>query len=135
MTLTNVPAQTAQAAATPTLRVLVVDDQELLRELCNRILGRWGHRVIEATTGAQAIELYREERPDVVLLDIGIADTDGIAVLEELRRIDPQARVAMLTGERRLEHVHRALALGARDYIVKPFYSERLKTAIERLLA
>jgi len=133
MTLTKLSAQTVQAAAT--LRVLVVDDQHLLRELCSRILVTCGHRVLEARTGAQAITLYQEERPDAVLLDIGIPDMDGITVLEELRRIDPRARVAMLTGERRPEAVKRALALGARDYIVKPFYSERLKTAIDRLLA
>ncbi|HEV8633373.1 MAG TPA: response regulator [Chloroflexota bacterium] len=134
MTLTRFPVQTVQPTSA-TLRVLIVDDQDLLRQLCGRILETCGHRVLEATTGAQAIRLYQEERPDAVLLDIGIPDMDGIAVLEELRRIDPRARVAMLTGERRPEAVRRALSLGARDYIVKPFYSERLKTAIDRLLA
>jgi two-component system chemotaxis response regulator CheY len=133
MTPTKLPVQTAQT--TPALRVLVVDDQNLLRELCSRILVSCGHQVLEATTGAQALELYQLERPDAVLLDIGIPDMDGITVLEELRRIDPRARVAMLTGERRPEAVKRALSLGARDYIVKPFYSERLKTALDRLLA
>ena len=126
-----VAAQQSVAAA----RVLVIDDQELLRELCSRVLERFGHTTLEARTGAQGIQMYEEKRPDAVLLDIGIPDMSGIAVLKEIRRIDPNARVAMLTGDRRSDAVRTAFTLGARDYIVKPFYSERLKQAMDRLLA
>lgn len=118
-----------------TAKLLVVDDQQPLRQVLGQMLERFGHQIVEAAGGQEAIRLYQEECPDAVLLDVGIPDMDGIAVLEELRRIDPNVRVAMLTGDRRMEVVRRALDLGARDYIVKPFYSERLRTAVERLLA
>jgi two-component system chemotaxis response regulator CheY len=115
-------------------RVLVVDDVAGVRELCTFVLTARGHEVIQTDNGAEAVTLYESERPDAVLLDLMMPEMDGLATLEAIRAIDPNARVAMLTGTRDEPVVRRALALGARDYVVKPFHGHRVEEAVERLL-
>ena len=114
--------------------VLVVDDFDLVRKLCATILDRAGHQVIEASDGLAAIKAYQEHRPDAVLLDLMMPVMDGLSALREIRRIDPDARVAMFTAHRDREQVVRAIELGARDYVVKPFQADRLVQAVNRLL-
>lgn len=118
----------------PAGRVLIVDDQDLVREFCGRVLTCHGFEVMEADDGQQAIEMYRETQPDAVLLDVMMPTMDGITLLQELRRIDPNARVVMISGNKQEDIVKRALKLGARDYVLKPFHSTRLIGAVERLL-
>ena len=115
--------------------VLVVDDLDLVRGLCRSILVRQGHTTIEASDGQQAVDLYKEKKPDAVILDLMMPGMDGLTALAEIRRHDPEARVAMFTAHHERDVVMRALELGARDYVVKPFHSDRLMQAVERLLA
>jgi two-component system, chemotaxis family, chemotaxis protein CheY len=114
--------------------VLVVDDLDLVRMLCRNILVGAGHDVIEASDGLGAVKAYQEHRPDAVLLDLMMPVMDGLSALREIRRIDPDARVAMFTAHREREQVVRAIELGARDYVVKPFHADRLVQAVNRLL-
>lgn len=116
------------------VRILVVDDQEPVRDLCMRMLSVRGYEVIGAESGPAALALYEEQRPDAVLLDLHMPDMDGLATLEALRTLDPEARVAMLTASADGASVRRALALGARDYVLKPFRARRLAEAVERLI-
>jgi two-component system chemotaxis response regulator CheY len=116
-------------------RVLVVDDSEPVRDLCGFVLSGRGHEVVYAADGAAALDLYASRRPDAVLLDVGLPGADGLAVLAELRRLDPEARVAMLTGARDQATVLDAVRSGARDYVVKPFLASRLVEAVDALLS
>ena len=116
-------------------RLLVVDDSAAVRDLCARMLVARGHVVVVAADGAAGVAMYQEERPDAVLLDLHMPGMNGLATLEAIRGADPEARVAMLTSNQEAEIVQRAFALGARDYILKPFRAERLQEAIDRLLA
>jgi len=114
--------------------VLVVDDLDLVRSLCKNILDRAGYEVIEAADGLEAIKAYGERRPDAVLLDLMMPGMDGLSALQEIRKIDPEARVAMFTAHRERDHVMRAIELGAKDYVVKPFHADRLVQAVNKLL-
>jgi len=99
-----------------------------------RLLVKAGHEVIEADSGAAALERYGAERSDGVLLDVSMPGLDGLHTLAALRKIDPEARVAMLTSYREKDVVQQAIKLGARDYVIKPFEAARLLTAVERLV-
>ena len=116
-------------------RILVVDDSEPVREICGRMLGRLGHEMIAAADASEALTVYDIAQPDAVLLDVGLPDRSGLDVLVDLRDANPDVRVAMLTAERERAVVLRALELGVRDYLVKPFALERLQEAVRRLLA
>ena len=116
-------------------RVFVVDDQEPVRDLCARMLSVRGHEVLGVGSGAEAVALYGELRPDAVLLDVDMPGMDGLATLGAIRALDPEARVAMLTGNAGGGTIRGALALGARDYVLKPFHGRRLAEALVRLLA
>ncbi|MEK6525899.1 MAG: response regulator [Nitrospirota bacterium] len=79
-------------------KILVVDDERLICDLLETVLTRQGHDVLTATGGTEALKLFREQRPRVTLLDLRMPDMDGIAVLKQIRAIDPKASVIILTG-------------------------------------
>jgi CheY-like chemotaxis protein len=117
-------------------RIMVVDDEEGIRLVCRGMLEMLGHTTVEAENGPAALELYRAERPDAVLMDVRLGPgMDGLEAAEEIARLDPDARVAMLTGARQTGVVGQAARVGARDYVVKPFTIDELRAAVERLLA
>lgn len=115
-------------------RVLVADDSDGVREVCARRLEVLGHEVIAAASGSEALSQFIQQRPQAVLLDVEMPEMDGWAVLEAIRTLDPAASVAMLTGARDAQSVRRALLLGARDYLIKPFRGARFDEALARLL-
>ncbi len=79
-------------------RVLVVDDAAFMRARSSKLLGEKGYEVVEAANGAEALEVYKGQRPDCVLLDITMPKMDGIVTLQEIMKMDPTARVAMVTA-------------------------------------
>ena len=83
-------------------KILAVDDDEKIRGLLHVMLRRKGHHVITASSGQPGIDLFRRERPHVTILDFEMPDMDGLAVLREIRAVDPQAPVIMLTGAGRM---------------------------------
>lgn len=100
---------------------LVVDDDVPLLQACARVLSRAGFEVTAATTGGEAVALIRERPPfDVILSDISIPDLDGVALLGEVRRLDPDARVVLMTGGPTVETAMKAVELGAFRYLPKP---------------
>ena len=117
-------------------RILVVDDEAGIRLICAAMLLALGHEPLEAADAAQAVETYRLRRPDGVLMDVALGGpVDGLETAEQIARFDPDARVAMLTGTKLTGVVGQAARLGVRDYVVKPFTLDDLRTALDRLLA
>lgn len=111
----------------------MVDDSRFARELAQEIITEQGWSVVAvAQNGYEAIAKYREHRPDLVVMDINTPDMDGLTALQEIKRQFPDARVLMCTALGTPENLKSALALGATDFIVKPFLKERLVMAIER---
>ena len=113
-------------------RLLVVDDEDLIRWSLARRLREDGHDVLEAATAAEALE--RGDQADLVLLDYKLPDGDGIAVLKRLRENDPDILVIMLTAHSGVETVVEAMRAGAFDYATKPFELEDIALRVMRAL-
>ena len=116
-------------------RVMVVDDAAFMRRRACRVLEENGYQVLHAQNGAEAVRQYAEHRPDAVLLDITMPEMDGLAALRAIRRIDPNARVAMVTTMGQQAIVMEALLAGARDFVLKPLPPERVLGALQKILA
>ena len=101
-------------------RILIVDDAEFLRVRISKMLIGNGHQVIEANNGLVAVNTYKTEHPDVVLMDITMPEMDGLQALKEIRAFDPKAKVVMLTALGQESVVLEAIKSGARDFVVKP---------------
>lgn len=114
--------------------LLVVDDAAFMRMRCSKLLTENGYKVIEAENGLQAIQLYQQHKPDAVLLDITMPEMDGLTALREIRRLDPNARVAMVTAMGQQSIVMEALKAGARDFVLKPFQSDRVLGTVKKLV-
>ncbi len=115
--------------------LLVVDDAAFMRMRCSKLLVENGYKVVEAENGVQAVSKYQELRPDGVLLDITMPEMDGLTALKEIKKMDPNARVAMVTAMGQQSMVIEALKSGARDFVLKPFQSERVLAAVQKILA
>ena len=116
-------------------KILVVDDAAFMRMKATRLLSENGYEVVEASTGAEAVTRFKSEKPDAVLLDITMPDMDGLTALKEIRSVNPNARVAMVTAMGQQSIVMEALKAGASDFVVKPFSAERVLNAVEKLVA
>lgn len=118
-------------------RILVADDDPLLRTLIEHKLAAAGHDVLVAVDGNEALDIVQQEHPDLVVLDTMMPLRDGLDVLRTLKG-DPALKstpVLMLTARRREDDIVGALRLGAADYVTKPFMPEELIARIDRLLA
>jgi two-component system KDP operon response regulator KdpE len=103
-----------------TLRILVVDDDPAMVGAITALVGTEGHQVITAYDGLTAVRRYREERPDIVLLDLAMPGPDGFTVAGRIRA-EGDAPIVVVSGESSEEAKVRALGIGADDYLVKPF--------------
>ena len=115
-------------------RILVVDDAAFMRMRCSKLLIENGYEVIEAANGDEALERYKEHKPDGVLMDITMPKMDGIVTLQEIIKIDPAAKVAMVTAMGQHSMVMSAVKAGARDFVVKPFDGPRVLAAVQKLI-
>jgi two-component system, chemotaxis family, chemotaxis protein CheY len=116
-------------------RILIVDDAEFLRMRISKMLIAEGYEVLEAENGVQAVEKYKTEKPDAVLMDITMPEMDGLTALKAIKAFDTKAKVVMLTALGQESVVLEAIKSGARDFVVKPFERERVMSAITKLLA
>jgi CheY-like chemotaxis protein len=112
---------TQKDPAPPQYKILVVDDEDSIRTLVQTMLKQKGRHVALAAKGKDAIAMFRKERPNLTILDIDMPDIDGIAVLREIRAIDPQAKVMIFTGGDSPSVEREARALGVTDFLRKGF--------------
>jgi two-component system, chemotaxis family, chemotaxis protein CheY len=116
-------------------RILIVDDAAFMRMMIKEILTKNGYEVVgEAQDGVQAVEKYKELRPDLVTLDITMPEMDGVNALRQIRAFDPNANVIMCSAMGQQAMVIDAIQAGAKDFIVKPFQAERVIEAINKIL-
>jgi len=114
--------------------ILVVDDEEKIRQSLRGVLSDEGFSVVEAGDGRRARELVDSVRPDLAILDVWLPEMDGIALLEEIKTSHPELPVIIICGHANIEAAVRATRLGAADFIEKPFSIDTLLGAIARAL-
>ena len=115
-------------------RILIVDDDKDLRFNLSCILKEEGHEVIAASDGKQALNAIAENVPDLVLLDVRLPGIDGVELLEEMKKIEKNLPIIMLTAYSDVKSAVKAMKLGAFDYITKPFDNEELILVIKKAL-
>jgi DNA-binding NtrC family response regulator len=125
------------AIISPPLRVLIVDDEALIRWSLSERLSSEGYEVHEAGDGAAMRALFQSDpqRFHLVLLDLKLPDTDGLSLLADIRRLCPTCRVIMMTAFGTSETLTQARAQGAYDIVSKPFDLERLLGLVKEALA
>jgi len=112
--------------------VLVVDDEEQMRDLLTRILSREGYRVSAVSEGQQVLDILKEELFDIVLADMKMPRMDGFQLLKILKKEYPQVSVIIMTAYGDTYTVKDAMLLGADEYVIKPFKSHEISLVMER---
>ncbi|MEX0973794.1 MAG: response regulator [Bacillota bacterium] len=113
-------------------KILVVDDAMFMRTKASRLLTSEGYQVVEAANGAEAIERFKAEKPDLVLMDITMPVLDGIGALKAIRSLDENAKVIIVTALGQRSMVLEAIRAGAKDFVVKPFQPDKLMEAVKK---
>jgi len=117
-----------------TISILIVDDEEIMRDSCSRILVKEGYRVATADRGEGALEKFDQAAYDLVLLDLKMPGMGGIDTLSRLKEMDAEVTILIMTGYPSIETAVKAIKLGAYDYITKPFAPDVLRFAVNRAL-
>ena len=115
-----------------TSRILVVDDERDITNVLSDVLSNQGYAVETAENGAEGLEIFRKEKPAIVLTDIKMPGVDGLAVLQQIKEIAPQTAVIVITGHGDTALAEQAAALDAVDFISKPIKKEALDAALEK---
>lgn len=116
--------------------ILLTDDEAHIRKFIGLILRKFDNpRVLEASDGAQAVELYKQHQPDLVLLDVNMPNMDGVQALNLIRQNDANAVVVMLTSLANRQTVEECQRLGAVDYIRKDTPREEMTAKFERIIS
>jgi DNA-binding NtrC family response regulator len=118
----------------PATKILIVDDERLVRWSIRQKCEEWGYHVIEAEAGGAGLELAQRESPDLILLDVRMPDLTGLEVLDQLKKNGDASGVIMITADPQLDDVKAALKLGAYDFIGKPLDFDELHVAIKNVL-
>ena len=115
------------------MKVLVVEDSNLMVAVITNFVKKEMPEtdVVSASNGAEGVEKYKKEKPDVVFMDIKMPLMDGFEALERIRAFDPKAKVVMCTALKEPEQEARAKTLGACGYITKPFGREEIRKALQ----
>lgn len=116
-------------------KILIVDDAIFMRKVIRDLLVKHEYTdLIEAQDGLEAVEMFREHRPDLIIMDITMPSLDGIETIKELRKIDETVAILMCSAMGQEAMVREALKYGAKDFVVKPFKPDRVIRAVEKLL-
>jgi len=113
-------------------KILVIDDEKPTLSMFGLFLGAYGYEVFTAENGLEGIELFKKERPPIVLTDIKMPGMDGLTVLKEIKKIDPKTEVIVITGHGDMELAKQALDLDAVGFINKPIKKEALDEALNK---
>ncbi len=116
------------------MKLLITDDEKLLRNSLKKHFQREGFQVYLAETGGEALRIYREVLPEIVLLDIRLPDQDGMEVLRRIRGVNPEALVILITAYGGIKSAVEAIKNGAQDYITKPFDIEELSFVVKKTI-
>jgi len=115
-------------------RILIVDDEPDVGKFFQKILSEEGYRVMSATSGPEALSIIKKIKPEIIFLDIKMPEMDGMETFRRIRKISKKIVVIIITGYGSLKTAKEAMALGAYDYVSKPFNLESIKSMIREAL-
>ena len=115
-------------------KLLIVDDQNGIRVLLTEVFSSEGYQTFQASNGKLALEIVRNEKPDLVLLDMKIPGMDGLEILKHIKKIDSGIKVIMMTAYGELDMIKEATELGALTHFTKPFDIDDLRIEVHRQL-
>jgi two-component system chemotaxis response regulator CheY len=114
--------------------ILVVDDAAFMRMRVGKLLSQNGFQVLEAENGLDALNMYMQHKPDLVLMDITMPVMDGITALKEIRQVDSQAKVVMVSAMGQQAMVIESIKAGAKDFVVKPYEPDNVMVSVRKLI-
>lgn len=116
-------------------KILVVDDAAFMRMMIKDTLKKSGYEnIIEAADGELAVQAYKSEKPDLVIMDITMPNKNGLEALKEIKQYDPNAKIVMCSAMGQESMVVEAIRSGAKDFIVKPFKADRVLKTVQGVL-
>ena len=116
-------------------KIMLVDDAAFMRMMVKDALTKAGYTdLVEAQDGADAVEKFNAEKPDLVFMDITMPNMDGLQALKKIKEGNPDARIVMCTAMGQQSMVVEAIKYGAKDFIVKPFNADRIVEAVNSIL-
>lgn len=115
-------------------KVLIVDDQNGIRVLLLEVFSSEGYNTFQAANGKLALEIVKQESPDLVLLDMKIPGMDGLEILKHIKAIDPSIKVIMMTAYGELDMIKEATDLGALMHFTKPFDIDEMRMEVNKQL-
>lgn len=116
-------------------KILIADDATFMRMMLKDILNHAGFiNLIEAKNGREAINLFKVEKPELILLDVTMPDMDGLRALEEIKEVNPDVKIIMCSSMGQEEIVSECFEKGADDFIMKPFKPERVVQAVSQFI-
>lgn len=115
-------------------KILIADDALFVRRNMTRILTSSGHELFEAENGEQAIEIYKEQLPDLVIMNIVMPILDGISAVQEIRKINPDAKIIMCSAMGQQQKIAAAIQAGAADFIAKPYKDAQVMDTVNKVL-
>jgi two-component system, chemotaxis family, chemotaxis protein CheY len=116
-------------------RIMVVDDAPIVRLIIRNILEKAGYEIVaECVNGVEAVAKYKELKPDLTTLDITMPEMDGVETLKQIKAIDGEAKVIMVTAIDQRDLLLKSIRLGATDYVVKPFEDDRIVSSVQKAL-
>src|SRR5579862_9512615 len=118
----------------PAAKILIVDDERLVRWSLRQKCEEWGYHVIEAEAGEPGLKLAQRESPDLILMDVRMPDLTGLEVLDQLKKGGDAPPVIMITADPKLDDVKAALKLGAYDFVGKPLDFDELHVTVKNAL-
>ena len=130
----NVGMSSIGHKANDVVSILVIDDEEIIRVLLTEILTEDGYQVTTAKDGVEGVERLQKERFDLIISDMVMPGMNGIEVLQEAFKVDPEYAVVMITGYPSVETAIKLVNLGASDYLTKPFNVDLIKVTVAKVL-
>lgn len=116
-------------------KILIVDDAAFMRMMLKDTLKKNGYEnIIEASDGEIAVQTYKAEKPDLVIMDITMPNKNGLEALKEIKEYDPNSKVVMCSAMGQESMVVEAIRSGAKDFIVKPFKADRVLKTVEGII-
>ncbi len=118
------------------MKILLVDDSRTIRNIQKNVLAQLGHtEIMEAGDGVEALNLLKQETPDLMLIDWNMPNMDGITLVRKIRETDKKIPLMMCTTEAQKDRVIEAIKAGVNNYVVKPFNVESLAEKIDQTMA